>query len=163
MSNQTPQSQVPDHSGIDMEKLLEAVIVAVLAAAMFAYTFTFEKVPAILAQGIGPAIFPRAILTVMFLLACVLAYQAVRPSAAELAKRKPYKPIPAIAYVTGGMMLLFVIGLYTVGTLVSIPLFTFGLALLWGERRHILSAVIFALFTLAVFLLFQVTLGIILP
>ena len=47
-------------------QLTEALFVMGFAAVLYGVTYTFDKVPAFLAQGIQPTVFPRAILIIMF-------------------------------------------------------------------------------------------------
>lgn len=161
--NSEPTDELTDLPITDKEQLVEAIVVALVTIAFFIYTFTFEEVPEILAQGIGPAIFPRGVLVVIFGLACILGYQALKPTFEARAKIKPYKRIQPIVFKTAGAMLLFGIGLHFIGTLPSILIFSLGLSFLWNERRYRAMALTFVLFTAAVYALFQLTLGVSLP
>lgn len=163
----TSNEKVSQPSGggvrVNREELLESVVVALFALILFGVTFTFEEVPEILAQGIGPAIFPRAVLIFMFLMAVIQGIKAIRLSSDAAASYKPRKPIPAIVYITAGTILLFVVGLYTIGALPSVLVFCFLLSLIWGERRYIAMIITFLAFTASVYLLFVILLGSNLP
>ena len=58
-------------SNTDRRLLSESIFIMVFSAAMFGVTYTFDRVPDILAQGIQPTAFPRAILIIMFVLAAM--------------------------------------------------------------------------------------------
>ena len=83
----------PAHRTIDRTRLIEALVVMAFAVILFAVTFSFKKVPPILAQGIQPTVFPRAILAIMFGLGVIQAVTALRPSAEDLEMLKPKGPI----------------------------------------------------------------------
>ena len=153
----------PAMQTINKEELGEAIVVGLLSLFLFWVTFTFEEVPEILAQGIGPAIFPRAILVFMFTMAVILGLRAVRMSPEAITAYKPKKPIPKVVFVSAGMLLLFVIGLFTIGAIPSVLAFCAALSLIWGERRYALMGVTFVVFAAFVYLLFVVSLGTTLP
>jgi len=147
----------------DTETLVESLVVMVFATALFAVTFTFDEVPPILAQGIQPTAFPRAILILMFLLGGIQALSALRLSPAKAAALKPYKRVPPIVYLTGLALIAFAVVLPFVGTFPALGLFCFGLAMLWGERRWRLMIPSFAGFLAFIYVLFVQLLHVPLP
>jgi fumarate reductase subunit C len=148
---------------IHRENLLEAIVVGIFSVSMFIVTFTFEEVPAILAQGISPVFFPRTILAIMFLLSLILGIKAVKPSAESMVGYKRKKSIPKIVYITAAALLLFVVGLFTIGTIPSLFAFCLLLSYLWGERRYLAMLITFSIFAASVYVLFGLVLGVNLP
>jgi putative tricarboxylic transport membrane protein len=126
-----------------------AVGIVAFCALVYAITLTFPSMPAMLAMGMGPEVFPQLLLGVMVVLAGLLAL---------LAKGKPEEvrePIPAMVYWTAVAMVAFMGVLWLVGMAIAMFVGFVGLGLLWGERRWailvssglILSAVIYTVFT----------------
>ena len=148
---------------VQKDELIQAIVIGVVSLGLFFFTFTFEDVPEILAQGIGPAVFPQVVLLFMMFLAGLLGYRAIKPTPELAAEYKPRKPVPKIVYVSAGLLLLFVVGLHFIGALASVILFCFALSWLWGERRYGLMVLTFVVFTGAVYLLFDVALSTNLP
>lgn len=153
----------PAHRTIDRTRLIEALVVMAFAVILFAVTFSFKKVPPILAQGIQPTVFPRAILAIMFGLGVIQAVTALRPSAEELEMLKPKGPIPLIVVLTAALLIGFVALMPVIGTFPALVLFLPALSLLWGERRWRLMALSFAGFAGFVYLLFRLIMNVPLP
>ena len=107
-------------------RIAAAAVIAV-AAALFALTFGFEKLPAGLAGGFGAEAFPRLVLGVIVALA-VLLFSAGPAS-------EPQARIPAMVYYTGAALLVFMALVPVLGMLGAMFLFLVGLGYLWGERR----------------------------
>ncbi len=165
------ETEIDSGAGVDPDgdpvvqkaELVQALIIGGGAVGLFLLTFTFDEVSESLAQGIGPAVFPRAILLILIFLAVLLGYRALKPTLESAAKYKPAKSIPKIVYLSAGLLTLFVVGLNFIGALPSVVVFCVALSLLWGERRYGLIAVTFAIFTGAVYLLFDIALNTNLP
>lgn len=145
------------------EQLVESLVIVVASMALYAVTFTFDEVPPILAQGIQPTVFPRAIAIIMFGLGFIQAIGAIRLSAQQRAELKPYKPIPIIVYLTAAVLIGFAIVLPLLGTFPTLLLFCCGLSALWGERRWRMMALSFVGFAVFIYVLFIVLLGAPLP
>ncbi|MDE0770055.1 MAG: tripartite tricarboxylate transporter TctB family protein [Opitutaceae bacterium] len=156
------ESNLEAESSINKEQLVEAIAIGAFSLTLLGVTFTFREVPEILAQGIGPAVFPRAVLLLMLILSVILGVRAVRPARSGEV-RKAMKPIPRIAYISAGMLFLFAVGLLTIGTFPSLLIFCFALSLIWGERRYLPMTITFILFAVAVYVLFEIALGTNLP
>ena len=123
------------HRSIHTDVLICIVILA-LCALTFAGTTTFEEVPAALAQGMGPAVFPQLILGVIALLAVWLAWSARgRPDPAR-------EPVDRFVYYTAIAILAFMAVLDLLGMYAAILFASIGIGRLWGERRWWLLAVI---------------------
>ena len=148
---------------IDRTLLFESIIIMIFAAVMFGVTYTFDKVPAILAEGIQPTIFPRAMLIIMFLLAVLQAFKAMRISPQEALQLKPLKAIPLVVYLTALFLIAFAYLMPIIGTFPAIVVFLPALAMLWGERRWLLMALSFAGFLGFAYVLFRLIMNVPLP
>jgi putative tricarboxylic transport membrane protein len=111
---------------VNSNRVAAAAVVAI-AAALFALTFGFEKLPAGLAGGFGAEAFPRLVLGLIAALAVGLFFIA---PASEL-----QPPIPRMVYFTAGSLLAFMALVPLVGMLAAMFIFLLGLGYLWGERR----------------------------
>jgi Tripartite tricarboxylate transporter TctB family len=134
---------------------IAAAAVLVAAAALFALTFGFEKLPAGLVGGFGAEAFPRLVLGVIGGLALLLVFV---PPAAET-----HPPIPRMVYFTAGSLVAFMALVPLAGMLPGMFLFQIGLAYLWGERRHLLILVIASVTTGVLWAVFVRGFGIQLP
>ena len=126
-------------------------------AAAYAITTTFEEVPAMLSQGIQPAVFPRAMIAVIAFLSVVLIIQGRSKAAATR------KKVPLVAFATAGLLGLFVAAIDWVGMMIAIFLFCLILPVLWGDRRYLWIAVFAVLFPVSIFMLFSTMLEVRFP
>ena len=148
---------------VDRTLLLESIFIMALSAVLYGVTYTFDKVPAILAQGIQPTVFPRAVLGIMFCLAALQAVKAARLSVEDFAKVKALSPIQPVVFITAGLLIAFVFVMPIIGTFPAIVIFLPALAIVWGERRWLLMALSFAGFLAFVFVLFRLIMAVPLP
>jgi putative tricarboxylic transport membrane protein len=139
---------------VSANRIAAAAVIAV-AAALFALTFGFEKLPAGLVGGFGAEAFPRLVLGVIAALALLLL---IAPPASE-----PPERIPRMVYFTGASLLAFMALVPLAGMLPVMFLFQLGLAYLWGERRHLLVFCIAAVTTAILWAVFVRGFGIQLP
>lgn len=132
------------------------VAVAVLAfcAAAYAVTLGFKEAPAAVAQNVQPATFPRLVIGVIVVLAAVLAAMSFRTDSGG---KRPLKPM---VWITGAMMVAFVIAFDTLGFIAAMVLFSLVMPLLWGERRLQLLIPFAVLFPAAIYLVFVTGLGV---
>ena len=145
---------------VDRQLLAESAVIMAFAAALFGVTFTFDRVPPVLAQGIQPALFPRAVLVVLFGLAALQAVRALRVSVPDVSA---FKPVPLIVYLTGAVLIAFLVAMPLIGTFPTLILFCPALALLWGERRWRLMAFSFAGVIAFIYGLFRLIMNVPLP
>jgi len=124
-------------------------VILFFCAAAYAITTTFEEVPAMLSQGIQPAVFPRAMIAVIAFLSVIVIIQGRRKAAATR------KPVPIVAFATAGLLGVFVAAIDWVGMMIAIFLFCLVLPVLWGERRYLWIAVFAVLFPVSIFMLFS--------
>jgi hypothetical protein len=134
-----------------------AAVVITIAAAALAMTFTFDKVPEALMQGLGAEIFPRLVLTIIGILAGILAFQA-RGRTPE-----PHEAIHPMVYATTATMVAFFVSVWLIGMLPSMFAFLVGVGWMWGERRLMLLIASAAVSCLFIWLVFVKLFGIALP
>lgn len=113
-----------------------------MAAALFALTFGFEKMPVGLSGGFGAEAFPRLVLGLIAVLAMLLFAMG------GAGERQP--PIAHRVYYTGASLLAFMALVSLLGMLAAMFLFMVALAYLWGERRAWLVLVVAATVTAAI-------------
>lgn len=128
---------------------------AVLAfcAVVYAYTYTFDEVPAALMSGLGAELFPRLVLGVLAVLAVLLAFNVGSPAMDEPAPVP--RPVWAMAAALAGLLLL----LGAIGMWPTCAVALVGLGLLWGERRWVWLALSAAIHIVVLYLLFVRLLG----
>ena len=134
-----------------------ALVILALCAAVFGATFTFDTIPAALAQGMGAAAFPRLIVAVIAALALVLAWSS-RGRADEA--REPVHPtvLATVAAMTAVLVLFWLAGM-----IVAMVLGFIGLGALWGERRWLRLAASAVVITAGIYLVFTKGFAIALP
>ena len=148
---------------MDRTLLFESLFIMAFSAVMYAVTYTFDEVPAILAQGIQPTVFPRAVLIIMFGLAGLQVIKAFRVTLQQAAELKPMKSVPLIVVLTAGLLIAFAYFMPIIGTFPAIVIFLPSLALLWGERRWLLMGLSFLGFLGFAYVLFRLIMNVPLP
>jgi hypothetical protein len=134
-----------------------AFVILAFCAVAYALTLTFDTVPAALAQGMGPAAFPRLILAVIAVLAILLAFASRGQADAER------EPVPAIVYGTAAAMLAFMALLWVAGMPVAMAAGIVGMGALWGERRWAILIASGIGLSLSIYFVFTKLFGIPLP
>jgi hypothetical protein len=128
-------------------------VAIVFCAGAYAYTYTFDAVPDVFMQGLGPALFPRLVLIVMGLLAILLALGAEDPDAERPA------PVDRKVWLVGAAMAVYMGGLELVGMWPASVILLVALGLIWGERRTLVLLSSAILFCATLYLLFVKALG----
>lgn len=106
-----------------------AVAILLFCALAYGLTTTFDAVPAALAQGMGPAAFPRLVLIVIGTLAVVLALTAARRA------EETVPEIPRVLHLTALGMVVVMGLIWLLGMAFGILAAIVGIGRLWGERR----------------------------
>ena len=132
-----------------------AAAVLGVAAALFAFTFGFEKMPEGLTGGFGAEAFPRLLLGVIVTLAALLF------ATGGVSEARP--PIPRMVYYTGASLLVFMALVSFVGMLAAMFVFMVALGYLWGERRAWLVLLVAAIVTTAIWAVFVRGFGVQMP
>lgn len=126
-----------------------AIVLIAFAITVYAVTTTFEEVPRSLAQGVQPATYPRMLVGVLIVLSAILFVQS-RSVASKKVGLLPRKAVyTAILVVVIGLVIPYV------GIVIAMMAACAAIPLLWGERRHLLTAVFAIVFPLAVYGLFH--------
>lgn len=128
--------------------------VAVLAFCLVTYlvTLTFRKAPAVIAQNVQPATFPRMVLVVMAVLAGIIIFQSFR------APDKSQNQLKPMVWLSAIVMPAFVIVFDLLGILPAMILLCVFLPVLWGERRFMLIVPYSIIFPVAIYMLFAIVL-----
>ncbi len=105
-----------------------AAVAIAVAAALFAATFWFEKMPEGITRGFGAELFPRMVLGTIVALALLLALTP--------ASDAPLPRIPPMMWYSVASLLAFMAVVPIIGMLPAMFVFLVGLGYLWGERRH---------------------------
>ena len=135
-------------------KILSVIII--ISVALFAYTFTFDEVPEILAQGMQPTMMPRLIFSLIIFLYVFQLVQnkKLKSETKELIRRN--------AFITFGYTLFIVLIADKLGFFISIFLYTLVMPILWQRKDYIkiffyslvISIFVFVFFTLVLQLKF---------
>ena len=132
-----------------------AAAVIAIAAALFAATFWFEQMPEGITRGFGAELFPRLVLGTIIALAILLALPR---TVAE-----PLPRIPAMVWLSGAALLLFMAIVPVIGMLPAMFVFLLAVGWLWGERRRLLLLSSSILLALAIWAVFVKGFGVQLP
>jgi hypothetical protein len=132
-----------------------ATVVVAVAAALFAATFWFEKMPEGITRGFGAELFPRMVLGTIIALALLLALTP--------ASDAPLPRIPPMMWYSAATLLAFMALVRVAGMLPAMLVLLIGLGYLWGERRHWLLVVSAILLMAAVWGVFVKGFGVQLP
>jgi len=128
--------------------------ILLFCAAAWGVTLTFGRAPAVVAQNVQPATFPRLVLAVIAVLTVAMMI---------LARGRPEprrSRVPAMTWLSAGIAVGFVLAFQWLGIVPAMMLLCLGLPLLWGERRWYLVVPFGLGFPLAVYALFAEMLGV---
>ncbi len=133
-----------------------AGIILVGAAVLYYLTTRFETVPQLLAQNIGPELFPQLVLMVIVVMAIGLPieHHFLRGGRARLDSGRRER-VRAPTWITAILMTAIVALMPVVGTLVTMFLACLSLPPLWGDFRLRLVLPFAILFPIAVKLVFE--------
>jgi putative tricarboxylic transport membrane protein len=130
--------------------LFVGIAVVVLAAIVYAATFTFDEAPFEMSGGMGAEAFPRLVLGIIAVLGAALAWRARRrlPEALE--------PVPPMVLYTALLLAGFMLANALMGMLVAMGIVVVALGVLWGDRKivalsflgFVMCAAIWAVFVL---------------
>ena len=127
-------------------------VIIFISLILFGYTFTFDEVPEILAQGMQPTMMPRLIFSLIIFLCFSQIYQnkSLKSENKDIIKRN--------AFITFGYTLFIVLIADKLGFLISVFLFTLITPILW-QRKDYLKITLYSLcMTIFVFVFFTLVL-----
>ena len=127
-------------------------VIIFISLILFGYTFTFDEVPEILAQGMQPTMMPRLIFSLIIFLCFFQIYQnkSLKSENKDIIKRN--------AFITFGYTLFIVLIADKLGFLISVFLFTIITPILW-QRKDYLKITLYSLcMTIFVFVFFTLVL-----
>jgi len=127
-------------------------VIIFISLILFGYTFTFDEVPEILAQGMQPTMMPRLIFSLIIFLCFFQIYQnkSLKSENKDVIKRN--------AFITFGYTLFIVLIADKLGFLISVFLFTLITPILW-QRKDYLKITLYSLcMTIFVFVFFTLVL-----
>lgn len=128
--------------------LIVGACILLFCAAAYGVTLTFAKAPAVVAQNVQPATFPRLVLAVIAILTGVMM---------ALARKNPARRRRSVALMvplSAAVMVGFVLAFQWLGIVPAMVLLCLGLPVVWGERRWHLVLPFGLGFPLAVYFLF---------
>jgi putative tricarboxylic transport membrane protein len=116
--------------------LIVAFIVIAICAFFYFMTSTFEEVSMLLAQNVGPEMFPRGVLIIIMLLALALPFEHIlharRGDNIDSNRKERVNRMP---YFTAALLFAAIAAMPYIGTLLSTVGICLALPRLWGEKR----------------------------
>ena len=127
-------------------KILSVIIF--ISLILFGYTFTFDEVPEILAQGMQPTMMPRLIFSLIIFLCFFQIYQnkSLKSENKDIIKRN--------AFITFAYTLFIVLIADKLGFLISVFLFTLITPILWQRKDYVKITLYSLCMTIFVFVFF---------
>ena len=127
-------------------------VIIFISLILFGYTFTFDEVPEILAQGMQPTMMPRLIFSLIIFLCFFKIYQnkSLKSENKNIIKRN--------AFITFGYTLFIVLIADKLGFLISVFLFTLITPILWQRKDYVKITLYSLCMTIFVFVFFTLVL-----
>ena len=127
-------------------------IIIFISLILFGYTFTFDEVPEILAQGMQPTMMPRLIFSLIIFLCFFQIYQnkSLKSENKDIIKRN--------AFITFAYTLFIVLIADKLGFLISVFLFTLITPILWQRKDYVKITLYSFSMTIFVFVFFTLIL-----
>ena len=127
-------------------------VIIFISLILFGYTFTFDEVPEILAQGMQPTMMPRLIFSLIIFLCFFQIYQnkSLKSENKNIIKRN--------AFITFGYTLFIVLIADKLGFLISVFLFTLISPILWQRKDYVKITLYSLCMTIFVFVFFTLVL-----
>ena len=131
-------------------KILSVIIF--ISLILFGYTFTFDEVPEILAQGMQPTMMPRLIFSLIIFLCFFQIYQnkSLKSENKDIIKRN--------AFITFAYTMFIVLIADKLGFLISVFLFTLITPILWQRKDYVKITLYSFSMTIFVFVFFTLIL-----
>lgn len=156
MSAET-RSGRPAEAGRLPRDFLVGVALLAFCAVTYWVSLGIAEAPAALAQNVQPATFPRLILA-------IIAVLTVLMMALGFGQTEPVLRTPKlVVLMTGALMIAFVIAFGALGSLAAMIVFCLVMPIVWGEKLSPKLIAYALAFPLAVYLIFDVGLGVYFP
>lgn len=154
--DRSPEDERARRSLVHPTDAVLAVILVLVSVALWYETTKFEEVSPLLAQNVGPAVFPRLLLAVIIGLAMVLPFEhRFLEGGAERLDRARKRRIEPLTYLTAALLGVVVLLIPYLGAVLTMVAVCVLLPLLWGERRFGLIAVFAIVFPALVTIVFN--------
>lgn len=144
------------HKVLHTTDVVVALIILTICGILYYITTTFDEVSDLLAQNVPPEFFPQLVLIIIAILTLGVPFEHLlhtrRGGNIDSERSDRIKRMP---YFTGGLLIMFVIGIPYLGMLLTMIGLCLVLPLLWGERRLKLIIPFAIVFPLAVAYLFN--------
>jgi len=138
----------PARPGLKSDYKVAAATI-VFAIVVYALTMTFDKVPKALTQGVPPQSYPRLLVWVLILLSVALVLEARGRTNAVM------KHAPMIVYKTAMALIIATLSIQWLGIFGAMLITCSASAVMWDERRYVITALFAVLLPLAVYGLFH--------
>ena len=164
MTEQTPNGQDTKgkdrHGGLlDRGDLIVSAILLIFCGYFYYLTTTFEEPSALLGENVGPADFPRLILTIIAILAVLMLLERrLQPARWQKIKDGQKDPVGTLTWRSIVFVLVVTAAAPYLGAILTMFLVCLFLPLLWGERRLWMVLPFALLFTCTVTWVFNVVL-----
>ena len=132
-------------------------IIILISITLLITTFTFDIVPPILNRGIQPATFPKALLTFIIMMTCIIYYLSIKNP------WKVKKKLPRSFFLTLLSFIIFVIISKTLDFFLAISALSVFVSYCWGEKRFFYLVIVGIIFPIIVFIFFETILGLRFP
>ncbi len=144
---------------VDRGDLIVSIMLLAVCGYLYYLTTTFEQASALLGDNVGPADFPRLVLTIIAILAVLMLLERrLQPARWQKIKDGQADSVKMLTWLSIGFTLLVTAAAPYLGTMLTMFLVCLFLPLLWGERRMWLVLAFAVIFTFAVTWLFNVVL-----
>ena len=140
--------------------LVLAIILVAFGAFMYYEASKFPEAPAILGDTLNADVFPKMLITIMFLLVAIIPFEfkLTPEKVAKIDKDRDDKTL-TITWLTILLLLTIVSFAEYLGAVVTMVINCVALPLLWGERNYIAVIIYSILFPGFVYLLLNKLLG----
>ena len=140
--------------------LVLAIILVAFGAFMYYEASKFPEAPAILGDTLNADVFPKMLITILFILVAIIPFEfKITPAKiAKIDKDRGDRTLP-ITWFTIVLLLVIVSFAEFLGAVVTMFITCLALPLLWGERNYIAVAIYSVVFPGFVYLLFNKLLG----
>ena len=145
---------------VHKKDLILAIILVAFGAFMYYEAGKFPEAPAILGDTLNADVFPKMLITILFILVAIIPFE-FKLTPAKIAKidKDRGDKTPPITWISILLLLTIVSFAKFLGAVVTMFITCLLLPLVWGERNYIAVAIYSVVFPGFVYLLFNKLLG----